>query len=372
MREVIDHRLVRRIDWRLLAFVAAILAISWPTIYSAMLGFDSTAAWHYAQRQLLYAAIGAVFMVLVNTIDHHQLAGLSRPIYWASVLFLVVVLVVGREVNGAKSWLGVGMFRLQPSEFAKIAVIIALARLFSEAETDAGEWRTLFQSAAVLAAPLLLILAQPDLGTSLTFIAVWLVLLWWAGARWWQLALIVMLGLAAFALMWKLDILADYQKSRITVLFDPGADPRGQGYNLRQSLIAVGSGGWSGQGWLQGTQTHLRFLPERHTDFIFAVLCEEWGFVGAITLLLLYLGLVWRGLLIVLRADSSFGRLVALGCVTVILLHVLLNVGMVIGLLPITGLPLPFFSYGGSNLLTSLVLVGLLLNVGMRRGGINF
>ncbi|MCC7490996.1 MAG: rod shape-determining protein RodA [Fimbriimonadaceae bacterium] len=369
---LVDRRLLRRFDWGLLLCLVGIVAISLPTIYSATWTPEGATAWHFVQRQLVWLGLGVLAMVLVNTLDHHQFPHLTRAAYWTSLALLAAVLLIGTEVNGAKSWFSFGSIRLQPSEFAKLAVILALAKFFDDEEIDAGDWQTLCGSALILAGPLLLILAQPDLGTSLTFISIWLVLLWWNGARWWQLVLLIALGLLAFAALWWLDILADYQKARILVLFNPDADPRGQGYNLRQALIAVGSGGLTGRGWLQGTQTHLRFLPERQTDFIFAVLCEEWGLLGGAVLLALYGGLLLRGWTTVALADSRFGRGVAVGCTTILLTHVWLNIGMVLGVLPITGLPLPAFSYGGSSLLTTLTVVGLLLNVRMRRGGLNY
>lgn len=362
----------RRLDWPLLALIAGIVTLSLPTIYSARLGAGSESAWLHVEKQSLWLLFGLAAMALVSSIDHHQLKSLARPIYWLCALLLVAVLVFGTEVNGAKSWLGFGPFRLQPAELAKLALILALGDLFGDEGCDAGELGMLFRSSLVIGIPLLLILAQPDLGTALTFVAIWMAMLWWSGARWWQLLLILAAGLAAFALLWHLDILADYQKARITVLFDPGADPRGQGYNLRQALIAVGSGGLDGQGWLQGTQTHLRFLPEAHTDFLFAVLAEEFGLLGAGMLLLLYAGLILRGWMVLARADDEFGRLVTVGCVTVLFIHIVLNIGMVVALLPITGLPLPYFSYGGSNLLMCLIVAGLLLNIGARKGALNY
>lgn len=367
MSGYVERRLLRRCDWLLLAFVAGLCAVSLPVLYSATLGTGGDPAWYYVQRQALWMLIGLAGLLLVNTLDHHDFPDLARGAYWLSIALLVMVLVAGREVNGARSWLGLGSVRLQPSELAKLTVVLALARHFTLDEAEAGEAKVLFGSLMAVGLPLVLILCQPDLGTALVFVGVWLVMLWWGGARWWQLALIVGLGLAAFALMWRMDVLADYQKSRVSVLFNPGVDPRGQGYNLRQCLIAIGSGGIDGQGWLQGTQTHLRFLPEARTDFIFAVLCEELGLRGALLLLLLYLGLLWRGGVIVARADTPFGRHVAVGCLAVLLLHLVFNLGMAVGLLPITGLPLPFISYGGSNLLLNLTLVGVLLNIGMRR-----
>lgn len=362
-------RLLRRCDWPLLACVAGLVAVSLPTIYSATLRLDGSPNLTYLTKQVCWLAAGTIVLLLINTLDHHEFAELARPVYWLSIAGLLATVILGREVNGAKSWIDCGGFRLQPSEFTKLALVLALARFFTIDEADGSDIKDIVRSGAIVGLPLLFILAQPDLGTAISFVAAWVAMLWWGGCRWWQLLLILSLGLLLGAVMWHFDILAPYQKARVAVLFNPDVDPRGQGYNLRQSLIAVGSGGLWGKGWLQGTQTHLRFLPERHTDFIFAVLCEERGLVGAAVLIGLYIGLFFRGLGIVEQADTPFGRALAFGCLTFLLFHVVFNIGMVVGLLPITGLPLPFVSYGGSHLLTCLALLGVVLNVGMRRVG---
>ena len=366
-------QILRRCDGWLLLFAGLIILASLPTIYSATLRSGGGGNWYFVNRQLIWLGIGLVGMVLVNTLDHHEFPELTRWVYWLSVAGLVAVLLMGSVRNGAKSWFGFGAFSIQPSELAKIAMVLAFARFYGVDEADGSDIKDIIRSAALIGLPTLLILLQPDLGTALSFLTLWLVLLWWGGAKPWQILLIVMLGLLAATLAWHLDLLHDYQKARIEVLFNPNADPRGAGYNLRQSLIAVGSGGMWGKGWLQGTQTHLRFLPERHTDFIFAVLAEERGWVGCIVLLVLFVLLFQRGWMIVAGADSPYGRALAVGCLTILMFHVVFNLGMVLGLLPITGIPLSFFSYGGSHLLTCLLLLGILQNVAThRRGGINY
>ena len=319
----------RRCDWPLLAAVVGVLALSLPTIYSASLVAEGGPdPFRFALRQAIWIGLAAVALLLATSLDYHLFPDLSRWVYALSLVGLALVLVCGREVNGARAWFHFGPLALQPSEPAKIAVLLALARWFAARAAPGPEPRGLAGSAGVLAPPVLLILAQPDLGTTLTFLVMWVAMLWWSGARVWQLGVLALVGVG---------------------------------------LVAVGSGGLTGKGWLQGTQTHLRFLPERHTDFIFAVLCEEWGLAGAALLLALYGLLFWRLWGLISIADDPFGRLLVVGCAAVLLFHVVLNIGMVLGLLPITGLPLPFFSYGGSNLLTSAVLVGIALNVGMRR-----
>ncbi len=366
-----DQRRLRRLDWPLLLFVCGVLALALPTLYSASLASESAPNWYYLKRQMVGLLVGLLALLAANSLDHRHFAEVTRPVYWACIGLLIVVLAVGREVNGATSWLVFGGFRLQPSEVAKLALILALAQYFADDEVDGSEWPCLFRSLLILAVPVGLILLQPDLGTALTFFACWLVMLWWSGARWWHVLLILAAGLLAAAALWQLDVLQPYQKARVTVLFNPDVDPRGQGYNLRQALVAVGSGGVWGQGWLQGTQTHLGFLPEKRTDFIFGVLAEEGGLVAAALLLLFYGGILWRCTSIILAADSRYGRLLAVGCLAFLLVHLLLNLGMVVGLMPITGLPLPFCSYGSSNLVTNFALLGILLNVGMRRGGMD-
>jgi rod shape determining protein RodA len=364
----------RRCDWPLLAFLAAILLIGLPVLYSASIivdaapaaGLSNAQGWLYVSRQLVWLALGLMALLFVRGFDYRHLADAWFWLYLAAVLGLLAVLLVGREVNGSRAWFRLGGVAIEPAEPAKLALLVALARLFGQGGEGGLTGSDFLRSLGLLAVPAVLTLLQPDLGLVLGFAAAWFVMVAWAGARWWQLLLIILAALALFALMWHFGLLKDYQKARITVLFNPDVDPRGIGYHLRQALIAVGSGGTSGKGWLLGTQTHLHFLPESRTDFIFAVLCEEWGLLGGAVLLLLYAGLFWRLWGIAALADDPFGRQLVIGSGAILVFNTVLNVGMAVGLLPITGVPLPFFSYGGSNLITSLALIGLVLNVGMR------
>lgn len=360
----------QRLDWPLVGFAVALLACSLPTIYSASLAAEGGSdPWRFASRQLVWCLAAPLALVLAASLDYRWLTDLGRWLYLLSLLGLVAVLLVGREINGARAWFRWGPLALQPAEPAKIALLAVLGRWFSRPDVEGDSLRNLVVSAALIAGPCVLVMAQPDLGEALTFVVMWLAMWWWSGARWWQVLAVLAVGGLLFAAMWHFNVLADYQKNRVTVLLNPGVDPRGVGYNLHQSLTAIGAGGLTGRGWLQGTQTHLRFLPERHTDFIFAVLCEEWGLAGAVVVLGLYYGLFWRLWGVINASTDEFGRQLVVGCGAMLLFHVVLNIGMVLGLLPITGLPLSFFSYGGSNLLASFVLLGIVLNVGLGRRG---
>ncbi|MCJ7751164.1 MAG: rod shape-determining protein RodA, partial [Armatimonadetes bacterium] len=284
-----------------------------------------------------------------------------------------------------------GSFRLQPSEFAKIAVILSLAAFLSRRMDAIGELRGVLPSLLVPAGPVLLVLVQPDFGTALVMIAIWFGAVYLAGAKARHLGAVFAAGLALFALMWNLDrlpldrmgpkplavvvekvALKDYQKRRLTIFLNPQADPLGAGYHIIQSRVAIGAGKVFGRGLFRGTQSRLRFIPERHTDFIFSVVGEELGLVGASVMLFLYLFVFWRGLRIALRARDSLGSLLAAGAISMLIFHTVVNIGMSVNVMPITGLPLPFVSYGGSNLLASFIAFGLLQNVHMRRDRIIF
>jgi len=328
--------------------------------------------YHFVKRQVLWLGVGLLVLFFFSWVDYHQLAHYTRLIYWGNLLLLMLVLVVGKVSGGSQRWLGWGPFRLQPSEFAKIAVIVTLALFLAQEGERIGSLRTVLKAFLHLLVPMALIVKQPDLGTALTFLFFWFGMLWVAEARGVHLLLMFLGGLASFALMWHFDVLKDYQKERLLMLYNPEADPRGRGYQLIQSKVAIGSGQVWGKGLTQGTQSQLHFIPARHTDFIFSVVGEEWGLAGGAALLFLYALLLWRGLSIVLLAQDDFGRFIATGLVCMMAFHVFVNIGMTVGLMPVTGLPLPFFSYGGSNLLTNLTAVGLLLSIAMRRQKIKF
>jgi rod shape determining protein RodA len=283
---------------------------------------------------------------------------------------LVAVMVLGQSALGAQRWIQIGPITLQPSEFSKIIMIISLASILEDKIGKLNTFKDLLPVAAYLAVPFLLVLKQPDLGTSLVFLAIFIGMIFAAGVNLRLLAMIFGAGIACLPVLW--HFLKDYQKMRIMVFMDPNVDPLGSGYHIIQSKIAIGSGMLFGKGLFGGTQSQLNFLPENHTDFIFAVVGEELGFVGAAILLILYLILLYRGVKIAREASDNFGMLLAVGISSMLAFHVLVNVGMTTGIMPVTGIPLPLMSYGVSSLTTNMMSIGILLNIYMRRQKILF
>ena len=391
---MLDTRLLRRLDWTLLLAVLALSAYGLVMVYSATRSPEAmslTPPSSLAQKQAIWMLLGLVVFAATLLFDYERIAQWQMPLYAVSLLLLAAVLVVGRAPTGAASWIAIGSFRLQPSEFAKIAVILSLAAFLSRRMDVIGELRGVLPSLLIPAVPVLLVLMQPDFGTALVIIAIWFGAVYLAGARTRHLGAVLAAGLALFTLMWNVDrlpldrvgpkplaliaqkaALKDYQKRRLTIFLNPQADPLGAGYHIIQSRVAIGSGKLFGRGLFRGTQSRLRFIPERHTDFIFSVVGEELGLVGAGTLLFLYLFVFWRGLRIAIRARDPLGSLLAAGAISMLIFHTVVNIGMSVNIMPITGLPLPFVSYGGSNLLASFIAFGLLQNVHMRRDRIIF
>ncbi len=384
-----DLRLLRRLDWTLFAAVLLLCLYGLLMIHSATRppdapGFASPS--EFVERQALWLLIGLAAFILTISFDYGKIARWHIPIYTLVLILLVLVLRIGRAPTGAASWVALGGFRMQPSEFAKIAVILSLAALLSHRIEAIHRLPVVVASLFIPAVPVLLVVLQPDFGTALVIIAIWFGCLYLAGARLRHLAAVFACGLLLFAAMWYLDSLPleqirpaplgkvldhaglqDYQKRRLTIFLNPQADPLGAGYHVIQSRLAIGSGQLLGRGLFHGTQSRLHFIPERHTDFIFSVVGEELGLLGALAMLLLYFLLFWRGLRIALRARDHLGSLLAAGAISMLIFHTLINIGMSLGIMPVTGLPLPFVSYGGSNLLTSSIAFGLLQNVHMRR-----
>ncbi len=389
-----DVRLLKRLDWVLFAVVVLLCTYGLLMIHSATrapnaAGFAPPS--DFARRQALWLLVGMAAFVVTIYFDYEKITRWHIPVYAVILVLLVLVLKVGRAPTGAASWIGVGSFRLQPSEFAKIAVILSLSGFLSQRIEAIHRLRVVLISLIIAAAPGLLVVLQPDFGTALVIIAIWFGSLYLAGARLRQLAAVFVCGLALFALMWNVDRLPlervrpaplgrllaqarlkDYQKQRLTIFLNPQADPLGAGYHIIQSRLTIGSGEVFGRGLFHGTQSRLRFIPERHTDFIFSVVGEELGLVGSAAMLVLYFVLFWRGLRIALRGRDHLGPLLAAGAIAMLIFHAVINLGMSVGIMPVTGLPLPFVSYGGSNLLTSFIAFGLLQNVHMRRDKIVF
>jgi len=366
-----EPRLLRRLDWLMLAAVLVLSGLGLAAVYSASradLALQRLPANYLLIRQATWLGVGLVALLALLYPEYSFLSRWRRVLYVVACLLLLAVLRGGQESGGAMRWIALGPFNLQPSEFAKFAMIVGLAGVFA---TDPGPdglpGRTLARAAAYLAPPFLLVFRQPDLGTALVLGATWLAMAFVAGAKRWHLITILAGIVLVFSLAWNVGVIKDYQKDRLRVFIDPQADPLGAGYHVIQSKIAIGSGRLAGKGLLHGTQSQLRFIPEQHTDFVFTVIGEELGLVGGATVLALYLLLVWRLLTVAEAATDRFGGLLAAGAAAMFTFQGVVNMGMTMGVMPVTGIPLPFLSYGGSSMLTNLAVVGIALNVGMRR-----
>jgi len=353
-------------NWILFGLIMFIGIIGILTLYSATgrdLGGQGVPL--YA-KQLIWFLLGLTSLVVLLFIDYRYLEQYGYVIFFLSILMLVYVLLHGRSISGAKRWIDLGPFQFQPSEFVKLTFILALAKFFHN--DDIKEHYSLLG----LRIPILffcitfvLVLLQPDLGTAMILFLVFGSLVVFIGLAKRYIFLMTFLGLLSLPVGW--SFLKDYQKERILNFLDPSRDPLGSGYHIIQSKIAIGSGGFFGKGFLHGTQTQLDFIPEQHTDFIFSVLAEEWGFVGTLILLVSYILLLLWGLDVARNAKDRFGMVVALGITFLLFWHVSINIGMGVGLLPVVGVPLPLLSYGGSFLLVTLVGIGVLINIHMRR-----
>lgn len=366
MRLMFDRRLIAHFDGLLLLTTLAILGLGTMTVYSAT--YDASTATHtsHALRQATVGTVGLLGLLLAVFFDYRKLERYAFLIYALGLCLLVAVPLFGSMGGGSRRWLTFGPVTLQPSETMKLAMIVLLARLFHHRSHPGGlRLRDLAVPTLVTMVPVLLILAQPDLGTAGVFLFVFASMLLLAGPTPGTLGLLVLAALGAIPIL--MSQLKPYQLKRITTFLNPELDPLGAGYHVIQSKIAIGSGGLTGRGYLHGTQNQLNFLPEQHTDFIFSVFSEEWGFFGAIGLIGLYVLLMLRGLVVVNRAKERFGALLAFGVLANIFWQAAINLGMTTGLLPVVGITLPFFSYGGSSLVTLLLSIGLVINVNMRR-----
>ena len=360
-----DRRLVTHFDWIFLLLVALVAGAGIVNLYSATANWAGAGTPVYL-KQLFWFGLGLLIMIGICLFDYRHLEYLGYPAYGVVMLLLIAVLALGRTSMGATRWLSVGGISLQPSEVMKIVIILVLAKYFSEKATPLGfSLKELAAPGALLLIPALLVIKQPDLGTAMLLLAIGGSMTLFAGVRRSAMIWLGLCGVLAALGGWFL--LHDYQRQRIYTFISPERDPLGAGYHIIQSKIAVGSGGLFGRGFGKGTQAQLSFLPERHTDFAFSVFAEEWGFTGCLLLLALYLLIVLWGLYIARQANDRFGMFLALGVSAMLFWHIVVNLGMVIGLLPVVGVPLPLFSYGGTSMITTMTGVGLLLNVCMRR-----
>lgn len=366
-----DKKLLRKMDVKLLLAVTAIIIISLIIIGSAThINTPSEERYWYVQRQGIFAIINACIAVFLMNFDYRMLQNYGHKLYIFNLVMLLAVMFVGQSALGAQRWIQLGPITLQPSEFSKIIMIVSLAALLQNKVGKLNTLSDLLPVAAYVGLPFLLVMKQPDLGTSLVFMAIFFGMVFACGINWKLLAGIFGTGVACMPILW--HVLKDYQKMRIMVFIDPNVDPLGSGYHIIQSKIAIGSGMLFGKGLFEGTQSQLNFLPENHTDFIFAVVGEEWGFVGATILLLLYLVVLWRGIQIAKQAQDTFGMLLAVGVTSMLAFHILVNVGMTAGIMPVTGIPLPFMSYGVSSLTTNIMAVAILTNICLRNQKLQF
>jgi len=392
----------QRVDLPTGFIAAALVAIGVVSIYSATYnaGLSDIAA-----RQLIWAGLGLVGFAAALFLPFRMLQRLSFPAYFVALLALVSVLLLGRTVSGSTSWFSIGTLRFQPSEFAKVTTALALSVYIARNDVNLAGFKHLVVASAIVLLPVTFILMQPDIGTAIIYLAMFLPVLYWAGATKFALLAITAPGISAVsaifgttpfliavvalgvllyvtkehrivaAAVFSMTVLVGisvqfiytglkpYQQNRIATFLDPNADPLGAGYNVLQSKVAIGSGGLFGKGYLEGTQTQLRFIPEQWTDFIFCVPGEEFGFIGAATVLSLFVALLLRGIKVATFVKNTFGSVLAICITSIFAAHVIINVGMSLGLLPVVGVPLPFLSYGGSALLTNMIMIGILMNL---------
>lgn len=366
-----NARIVRLRDFDPLLLIAALALVALGTmlIYSGSLNHwgepKASDFSHPVVRQGTFAAVGLVLALAFARADYRMLGVLSVGLYIASVSALVFVLLFGDATYGSRRWIEVGGTPIQPSEIAKLVVIVALAKYFSDREEAIRTWRVLLTSLVIAAIPAALVFAEPDLGSAVVFAAIWLGMVIVAGARWSQIFAVI--GSAAIAVpFFFIGLVTDYQRERIALWLDPERDPQGAGFNILQGRISIGSGGFWGKGLTQGSQTQLDYLRTETTDYVFSVLGEELGFFGAMLLFALFVVLIWRGLRAAELSKDMFGRLIATGLVIYILLQAFINVAVNVGLLPVTGIPLPFVSQGGSSLITLFIGLGILESILLR------
>lgn len=362
---MIDRRLLIHFDWTLIGIVLLLTAIGLLNLYSVTSNGEVTGTPLYL-KQILWLGIGLTAMLMIAFIEYRYFVDFAYPVYIATVLLLIFVLIYGFITSGAQRWVKLGGLTFQPSEFVKISFILVLAKIFQRSPGRQGySLRHLPFPFFLLFLPMALILKQPDLGTAIILLLVFLSILVFVKVRWSSLLTLGAIGVSLLPLIWR--FLKDYQKRRIITFFNPDLDPLGASYHLIQSKIAVGSGGILGKGFMKGTQSRLGFLPEQHTDFIFSALGEEWGLIGCFVVVSLYFLLILWGLRIAIGSKDRYGAILSFGVVAMLFWHSFINIGMVLGLMPVVGVPLPLLSYGGSFLLSTLIGVGLLLNVSMRR-----
>lgn len=387
---MLDRRMFKNIDLIFLLFVFLLLGSSLIIQSTASYNIVTSQPYYYLKIHSVWIITGLVYCVTLALLDYQKLRRFSWWIYGFNVLLLVAVFFVGEEGRGAQRWIPLfGGYNIQPSEFAKLFIIVTFADFLAKRQGKLNRFRDFILPFLYVALPMVLILRQPDLGTTLVFVAIFIGMMFVAGANPKKFGGLILGGASTVAfivwvyfadnipkwLQWAKSIplpLQEYQLKRLVVFMDPAADTSGDGWQVLQSLWAIGSGGFWGKGYRQGTQSQLNFLPEHHTDFIFSVVGEEFGFIGTITLLFFFLVFLFRAINIAMRAKDVYGTLIASGIVSMFVFHILVNVGMTSGIMPVTGIPLPIISYGGSAMWTNLMAIGILLSINIRRQRLMF
>jgi len=361
----IDRRAIAAFDWRLAASATLLAALSVALMYSTSGANASLFRKPLYLRQATWGLLGLGAMIALSRMHYRMVARLAYPIYGVTLVALILVTFIGRTGLGAQRWLSLGPVSFQPSEFMKLALILTLARYFEDRKAELHSPRILILPVVFSLVPAAFVLRQPDLGTALLILLTSASIIVLMGVKMRAFMYLAAAAAAVTPILW--GFLHDYQKNRFLVFLDPGLDPMGSGYHIAQSKIAVGSGGLFGKGWMAASQSQLHFLPANHTDFILAGLAEQWGFVGCLGLLMLYAYVFSKGLRLARDARDPFTLVTSFGIVSMMALQVVINVGMVTGIMPVVGIPLPLLSYGGSSLLMNMLAVGLLLNIQMQR-----
>ena len=360
-----DRRLVQNFDWSLLGLALILGFLGLVTLYSAVTAGTQAPQMEY-YKQLVWYFVGLIFLVISFLFNYKTFDRWGYIIYILCISLLVGVLILGEGSKGAMRWLRFGFFSIQPSEPVKIAVIIILARYYSKHTNTAGlTLRELINPFLLTIIPFILIVKQPDLGTAIMIVLIAGSMTVFVKIERRSFLYLIVSSIISVPLVW--FFLREYQKARILTFLNPDRDPLGTGYHIIQSKIAIGSGMISGKGFLKGTQNALSFLPEQHTDFIFSVFAEEWGLIGSVIILIIFLILIIKGLNVAYRCREPFGTILSVGITAMIFWQVIINIGMVMGLIPVVGVTLPFISYGGSSLISIMICIGILINVSMRR-----
>jgi rod shape determining protein RodA len=352
-------------DWLLVIAPVLLMTVGTVMIYnttSSQPGIDTSDLLHdLTFRQIVYALLGLLALFTLSVLDYRTYASLRFPIYAVTIVLLAVVLAIGQITRGAQRWIDFNLFQLQPSELSKMLIVLVLAKFLADHVREMSQWRQLFISIAIVAFPIGLVYFEPDLGTALVLAFIWLMMVLAAGLSWKQLAVLAIIGVVLLPLIW--ITMQPYQRDRVMTFLNPTADPLGSGYNVTQARIATGSGGFWGRGVGYGTQSQLRFLRIRHTDFIFSVIGDELGVWGGVFLFVMFVFIILRMLRAALISQAPFGRLIAIGFAAALFFQSFVNLGMNLGLMPVTGIPLPFVSSGGSSLVTYLMMIGIVESI---------